>query len=105
MTASLLPVRRARLDLAAAAAKSGLHPDLVERFVDLGLLPWTTDAAGRVWFTPEAPEQIRRIVRLHADLALNYAAIALVLDLLERIESLEGQRRILDTEGGRPPWI
>jgi DNA-binding transcriptional MerR regulator len=104
MTASLLPVRRARLDLGAAAALSGLHPDLVERFVDLGLLPLTTDATGRVWFTPEAPEQIRRIVRLHADLALNYAAIALVLELLERIEALEGQHRILDMEGGRPPW-
>jgi hypothetical protein len=104
MSGSRLPVRRARLDLGAAAAQAGLHPDVVERFVDLGLLPWTTDAAGRVWFTPEAPAQLRRIVRLHADLALNYAAIALVLELLDRIEALEGRRRILDTEGGRTPW-
>lgn len=101
MTASLLPVRSARLDLAAAAAQSGLHPDLVERFVDLGLVvPWTTDAAGRMWFTPAAPAQMRRIVRLHADLALNYAAIALVLELLDRIEALEGQRGTLETERG-----
>jgi hypothetical protein len=104
MTASFLPVRRLRLDLGAAAAQSGLHPELVERFVDLGLVPWTTDAAGRVWFTPEAPALIRRIVRLHADLALNYAAIALVLELLDRIEALEGERRILQAKGGQPPW-
>jgi hypothetical protein len=104
MTVSLLPVRPARLDLAAAAAQAGLHPDVVERFVDLGLLPWTTDAVGHVWFTPEAPAQIRRIVRLHADLALNYAAVALVLELLERIEALEGRHGILDSEGGRSPW-
>jgi DNA-binding transcriptional MerR regulator len=99
MTASLVPVRRARLDLAAAAAQSGLHPELVERFADLGLVPWTTDAAGRRWFTSAAPAQIRRIVRLHADLALNYAAIALVIELLDRIEALEGRRRIIETEG------
>jgi hypothetical protein len=104
MTASLLPVSLDRLDLAAAAAQAGLHPEVVERFVDLGLVPCTTDADGRVWFRPAAPAQIRRIVRLHADLALNYAAIALVLELLERIDALEGRRRILDTEGGRPPW-
>jgi hypothetical protein len=104
MSTPLLPVRRARLDLGAAAAQSGLHPDLVERFVDLGLVPWTKDAAGRLWFAPDAPAQILRIVRLHADLALNYAAIALVLQLLDRIETLEGRRRILETEGGRPPW-
>jgi hypothetical protein len=96
---SLLPVRPARLDLGAVASQSGLHPELVERFADLGLVPWTTDAAGRMWFTPAAPAQIRRIVRLHADLALNYAAIALVLDLLDRIDALEGERRILETEG------
>jgi hypothetical protein len=104
MTASLLPVRAARLDLGAVAALSGLHPDLVERFVELGLVPRTMDAAGRMWFTPAAPAQLRRIVRLHADLALNYAALALVLELLDRIQALEGQRRILETEGGRPPW-
>jgi hypothetical protein len=99
MSDPLLPVRALRLDLAAAAAQSGLHPELVERFAELGLVPWTTDAAGRLWFTPAAPALIRRIVRLHADLALNYAAIALVLELLERIEALEGHRGTLETEG------
>ena len=99
MTDSLLPVRAVRLDLTAAAAESGLHPELVERFVDLGLVPWTMDAAGRRWFTSAAPAQLRRIARLHADLALNYAAIALVVELLDRIEALEGRRRILETEG------
>jgi hypothetical protein len=104
MTASLLPVRAARLDLGAVAVLSGLHPDLVERFVDLGLEPSTADAAGRVWFTPETPALVRRIVRLHADLALNYAALALVLELLDRIQALEGRRRILETESDRPTW-
>jgi DNA-binding transcriptional MerR regulator len=104
MTASLLPVRAARLDLGAVAALSGLHPHVVERFADLGLVPWTTDAAGRMWFTPAAPARLRRIVRLHADLALNYAALALVLELLDRVEALEGRRRILETESDRRTW-
>ncbi|MGN6444040.1 chaperone modulator CbpM [Amnibacterium sp.] len=99
MSASFLPVRAARLDVATAAAQAGLHPELVERFAELGLVPWTTDAAGRMWFPPAAPALLRRIVRLHADLALNYAAIALVLELLDRIEALEGRRGTLGTEG------
>ena len=91
-------VRVPRLDLESAAAASGVHPELLERFVALGLVPATTDPSGRLSFSRSTPALVGRIVRLHADLALNYAAVALVLDLLERIDSLEGRRRILGSE-------
>ncbi len=66
----------------------GLHPDLVRRFVALGLLRRRTRTpAGELWFDPAAPATVARIQRLRTGLGLNYAALGLVLDLLDRIAS------------------
>jgi DNA-binding transcriptional MerR regulator len=77
----------------AVAARTGLHPDLVRRFAAMSLVESTTDATGRLWFTPNAVPALARVQRLRAGLPLNYAAIGLVLDLLDRIELLEAQVR------------
>jgi chaperone modulatory protein CbpM len=84
-----------RLDLQSFARAAGLHPDLVRRLVTLGLLEATEDSAGTVWFAPAQLVRVGRIQRLRAGLALNYAAVGLVIDLLDRIAELEaaGQRR------------
>ena len=42
-------VRTPRMSLDGFAARSGLHPDLVRRFVALGLLRADRDAGGRLW--------------------------------------------------------
>ncbi|WP_431219227.1 chaperone modulator CbpM [Leifsonia xyli] len=86
------------------AVGARVHPELVRRFVELGLIAAAVDASGRLWFAPDAPEQVRRIVRLHADLALNYAGIALVIDLLARIDALEAQRTVIRPGRETPPW-
>ena len=83
----LTPPRR--LSLEAVAARCGLHPDLVGRFVTLGLVEADRDTAGRLWFTAQAPAAIARVQRLRTGLCLNYAAIGLVADLLDRIDALE----------------
>ncbi|MDN4517227.1 MULTISPECIES: chaperone modulator CbpM [Mycobacteriaceae] len=89
--------RRPGLHLDAFATRSGLHPETVRRFVALGLLACQPDAAGDLWFEPSALLTVARIQRLRTGLGLNYAAIGLVLDLLDRIDELEtaayGQRR------------
>ena len=104
MRSSLLPVLPPRLDLEMVAAASRVHPELVQRFVELGLVPAGQDGSGRVWFTPAAPELVRRIVRLHADLSLNYAAVALVIDLLARIDALENRRWVISSGRETPKW-
>jgi chaperone modulatory protein CbpM len=88
-----LLARRPELRLDALARRSGLHPDMVRRFVALGLLRCEPDALGELWFEPSAPAVIARIQRLRTGLGLNYAAIGLVLDLLDRIEELESASR------------
>jgi hypothetical protein len=83
----------ARLDLDSFARAASLHPDLVRRFVALGLLESTVDAAGQLWFSPAQLVTIARMQRLRAGLSLNYAALGLVMDLLDRITELEAAAR------------
>ncbi|MFF2999718.1 chaperone modulator CbpM [Streptomyces sp. NPDC057950] len=90
-TATLGPPLRLGLD--AVALRSGIHPDLVRRFVALGLVDAARDATGRLWFDPSAPVALARIQRLRAALPLNYASLGLVVDLLDRISELEDALR------------
>jgi chaperone modulatory protein CbpM len=94
--------RTPRWGLDSFAARVGLHPDLIRRYVALGLVPAVSDGAGRLWFDPSHASRVARIRRLHADLGLNYAALGLVLDLLERVRQLE--RAAAPTAGVQRPW-
>ncbi|MEV4015646.1 chaperone modulator CbpM [Nonomuraea angiospora] len=82
-------VRPARLDLDSYARATGLHPEIVRRLVTLGLLEPDRDARGELRFAPSQVTAAARIQRLHEGLSINYAAIGVVIDLLDRIEELE----------------
>ena len=83
------PARPRRLRLDGFAASAGLHPEFVRRLVALGLVRATRDPGGELWFDRAELATVARIQRLRAALSLNYAAIGLVLDLLDRIDVLE----------------
>jgi hypothetical protein len=84
---------RRRLDSEEFGHRSGLHPDLVRRFVSLGLVRATVDADGRLWFAPSQLAAVARIERLRSGLSLNYSALGLVIELLDRIHMLEDTLR------------
>jgi chaperone modulatory protein CbpM len=85
------------------ARRCGLHPELVRRFVALGLLPAVRDVDGALWFSPAQVLAVARLQRLRTTLPLNYAALGLVVDLLDRITELETVLRIRGrTEPVRP---
>lgn len=86
------PVPR-RLDLDSFARAAGLHPELVRRLVALGLLEASRDASGNPWLSPAELAAVARIQRLRAGFSLNYAAVGLVIDLLDRIAELEAASR------------
>jgi DNA-binding transcriptional MerR regulator len=86
-------VRAARLSHEEFALLCGLHPDLVRRLVDLGLINADRDTAGGLWFSRGELAAVARVQRLRAGFALNYAAIGLVTDLLDRIAVLEAALR------------
>jgi DNA-binding transcriptional MerR regulator len=87
----MVPV--ARLSLEEFAALSGLHPELIRRLVALGLIEAYRDPAGQLWFSRSELLTVARVRRLRAGLPLNYAAIGLVTDLLDRIAVLEAALR------------
>lgn len=81
------------LDLEAFARLGGVHPDLVRRLVALGLLDPGRDATGRLLFPYTDLAELARLRRLRAAFALNYTALGLVADLLDRIADLESTAR------------
>jgi chaperone modulatory protein CbpM len=86
-------VRATRLSLDEFAAMTGVHPDLIRRLVTLGLVDAARDSAGELWFSRSQLAAVARVQRLRAGFALNYAAIGLVTDLLDRIAVLEAALR------------
>jgi DNA-binding transcriptional MerR regulator len=69
------------------AARCGLHPSLVQRLVALGLIEPLEGRTDR--FPPHVTLRLQRALRLRRDLGLSYNGVALVLELLDRIENLE----------------
>ena len=67
--------------------------DLIRQLVSLDLLQASLDLGGDLWFDPSQIAVMARIRRLRSGLSLNYSALALVLDLLDRIAELENRRR------------
>ena len=65
---------------------------MVARLVTLGLLDADTRPGGAVLAVAQVP-RAARIVRLRAGLGLNYTAVGVVLDLLDRISELEAALR------------
>ena len=82
------------LDEVEFARRCGLHPDLVRRFWALGLIRAARHVDGSLWFSPAQVSAVARLQRLHASLPLNYAALGLVCDLLDRITDLETALRV-----------
>ena len=86
-------VRAARLNLDEFAVLSGLHPDLIRRLVALGLVEASRGPAGELRFSRSQLAAVARMQRLRAGFGLNYAAVGLVTDLLDRIAVLEAALR------------
>jgi hypothetical protein len=79
--------------LESLARETGLHPDVIRRFVQFGLLaPRGGTAAAPLFAESDAP-LLARAARLRRDLGVNYAGAVLASELLARIEDLERRVR------------
>lgn len=81
-------VRAGLLTLTETARNARVHPGLVERMVDLGLIE-PEQTSPELLFNPAAVAEVKRAWRLRNELGVNWAGVGLVLDLLERIRQLE----------------
>lgn len=86
------------LTLEKAAAAAGLHPQLVVRLVEFGLVEPAGGEGENLFFRPEVVPRLRAIARLRYQMGVNLPGIALVLELREEIvrlrEELARWRRI-----------
>ena len=80
------------LDLEVLARDAGLHPDLCERLIRLGLIEGPP-------FADDAASQLARAVRLRRDLGLGWSGAVFACELLRRIDDLEAQLRRYNREG------
>lgn len=77
------------MNLEAFSQVTQVHPDLITHFVTLGLLEPVQDSTGGLWFDQAQRARLARVQRLRASFSINYAALGLVVDLLDRIAELE----------------
>jgi chaperone modulatory protein CbpM len=84
---------RERVSREEFSRRSGVHPELLRRFVVLGLVQAVPGPGGELRFPLGQLPAIARIERLRRGLGLNYAAIGLVCELLDRIQELERRLR------------
>jgi hypothetical protein len=71
----------------------GISDDILELCLRWEVIePPQRDDAGVAFFPEPSVERIRRGVRLHRDLGINWSGVAVVLALLDRIEALERER-------------
>ena len=86
------------LSRAQLAMAAEISPAKLERLIGLGLVE---AAAGHERaFTAATAARLRRMVRLHGDLGVNFTGAAIIVDLLERLDRVEaGVMRRRDLHG------
>jgi len=66
-----------------------LHPDLIEIYVDFGLLEPVRRDGRHLLFDAEAVLRLRAIQRLRRDLGVNLSGVAVILDLTRRLRLMQ----------------
>ena len=78
-----------RLTIETLGTSAGMHPALVERFVEFGLIEPVEWQGATILFNAAAVPRLRMIRRLRESLGINVAGIAVILDLLDRVCALK----------------
>ena len=86
---AVVRTRRNLMPLEDAARRLGLHPDIVQQFLEFGLLEPAEVTGAEIMLDPVALRRIGVIQRLRYDLGINLAGIGVILDLLDRIDALQ----------------
>jgi len=77
-----------RFSLAELCQETSVHAEWVCDLVDEGILDPKGESPEEWRFPLESCYKVSRVIRLQRDLGLNLAGVALVLDLLEEVETL-----------------
>jgi hypothetical protein len=84
--------------LEVLATRAGLHPALVECFVDFGLIAPVEGAGTPQLFDLSCLARLRTIMRLRRDLGANVSSVAVILELLDRLAALQRENAWLRSQ-------
>ncbi len=87
--------KRERLTLDDVALHAGMHPALIERLVECGLVTPIEQEGTQLFFDPSAVSRLRTISRLRAALGVNLAGISVILDLIEKVSAAQRENETL----------
>jgi chaperone modulatory protein CbpM len=82
-----------RLSLRQICERCHIEEDMIVELVEEGILDPLGNSRMSWKFRFTATERVKRVVRLQRDFELNLPAVALILQLLDRIEQLETRVR------------
>jgi MerR family transcriptional regulator, heat shock protein HspR len=82
-------VEREQVTLEVLAASAGLHPTLVECFIELGLIEPDERAGAHMLFNVACITRLRMIQRLRHDVGVNLSGIGVILNMLDRLTALQ----------------
>ena len=83
------------LTLEALARRANMHPDVVERYVELGVIQPCEGEGTSLVFEPSTVVRLGTVNRLRLTLGINLAGIAVVLDLIDQICALQDENQRL----------
>jgi chaperone modulatory protein CbpM len=81
------------LTLHEIALRCGVEQQFIEQLVEFGIIEGHAPDGGS--YSSEVTLRVQRCVRLQRDLGVNLEGTAVIVELLERIESLEHELRAL----------
>ena len=87
-------------DLEDLALVADVHPQLVEYFVEYGLLEPIERIGSKLFFAAEAIPRLKMIQRLRTDVGINLPGIAIILDLTGKVRELQQEVEWLRMQNG-----
>ena len=76
---------RSNVTLDGLASLTDVHPELLERYVEFGLLEPVERRRGVLLFEMSAVVRVKTIQRLRRQTGANLAGVAVILDLVDRL--------------------
>ena len=93
----VLRSERRGLTLDAVASRAGLHPALVEAYVEFGLIEPIEREGASLFFDASTIPRLRMIGRLRGSLGINLAGVSVILDLLDKLRALKRENDALNS--------
>ena len=86
---------RQQITLDSLASSAGIHPDLVRKFLEFGLIEPVERVGDRLFFDLASVSRLQKIQRLRRDTGANLAGIAIILELVDRLCALQRENELL----------